>query len=165
MLTGNLEKIVEHGRRADGIVRSMLQHSRGGSDDWQATDLNALIEEALNLAYHGARAQDPNFDVKLERDLDLNLVSVDVVPQELTRVLLNLIGNGFYAATERSRESDGTYRPALKVTTREFGESVEVRVRDNGVGVPPGTSCSSPSSRPSRPARAPGLGCRSATRS
>jgi len=137
MLTGNLEKIVEHGRRADGIVRSMLQHSRGGSDDWQATDLNALIEEALNLAYHGARAQDPNFDVKLERDLDLNLVSVDVVPQELTRVLLNLIGNGFYAATERSRESDGTYRPALKVTTREFGESVEVRVWDNGIGIPP----------------------------
>jgi signal transduction histidine kinase len=137
MLTGNLEKIVEHGRRADGIVRSMLQHSRGGSDDWQATDLNALIEEALNLAYHGARAQDPNFDVKLERDLDLRLASVDVVPQELTRVLLNIIGNGFYAATERSRESDGAYRPALKVTTREFGESVEVRVRDNGIGIPP----------------------------
>jgi PAS domain S-box-containing protein len=137
MLTGNLEKIVEHGRRADGIVRSMLQHSRGSSDDWQTTDLNALVEEALNLAYHGARAQDPNFDVTLERDLDLNLASVDVVPQELTRVLLNLIGNGFYAANKRSREGDGTYRPALKVTTCEFGESVEVRVRDNGIGIPP----------------------------
>jgi signal transduction histidine kinase len=136
MLTGNLEKIVEHGRRADGIVRSMLQHSRGGSDDWQATDLNALIEEALNLAYHGARAQDPNFDVTLERDLDLRLASVDVVPQEVTRVLLNLIGNGFYAASKRSQEGDGTYRPALKVTTREFGECVEVRVRDNGIGIP-----------------------------
>jgi signal transduction histidine kinase len=137
MLTGNLEKIVEHGRRADGIVRSMLQHSRGGSDDWQAADLNALVEEALNLAYHGARAQDPNFDVTVERDLDLNLASVDVVPQELTRVLLNLIGNGFYAANKRSREGGGTYRPALRVTTREFGESVEVGVRDNGVGIPP----------------------------
>ena len=114
----------------------MLQHSRGASDDWQATDLNALVEEALNLAYHGARAQDPNFDVTLERDLDRNLAPVDVVPQELTRVLLNLIGNGFYAANKRSRESDGTYRPALKVTTREFGESVEVRVCDNGVGIP-----------------------------
>jgi PAS domain S-box-containing protein len=136
MLTGNLEKIVEHGRRADGIVRSMLQHSRGGSDDWQPTDLNALAEEALNLAYHGARAQDPNFDIALEHDLDSNLAPVDVVPQELTRVLLNLIGNGFYAANKRSRESDGGYRPALKVTTREFGESVEVRVRDNGVGIP-----------------------------
>ena len=136
MLTGNLEKIVEHGRRADGIVRSMLQHSRGGSDDWQATDLNALVEESMNLAYHGARAQDPNFDIALEHDLDSKLAPVDVVPQELTRVLLNLIGNGFYAANKRSRESDGAYRPALKVTTREFGESVEVRVRDNGVGVP-----------------------------
>ena len=135
MLTGNLEKIVEHGRRADGIVRSMLQHSRGSSEDRQPTDLNALAEEALNLAYHGARAQDPNFDIALEHDLDSNLAPVDVVPQELTRVLLNLIGNGFYAAEKRSRESDGTYRPA-QVTTREFGESVEVRVRDNGVGIP-----------------------------
>jgi signal transduction histidine kinase len=137
MLTGNLEKIVEHGRRADGIVRSMLQHSRGSSEDRQPTDLNALAEEALNLAYHGARAQDPNFDIALERDLDRNLAPLDVVPQELTRVLLNLIGNGFYATNKRSRESDGTYRPELKITTREFGESVEVRVRDNGVGVPP----------------------------
>ena len=137
MLTGNMEKIVEHGRRADGIVRSMLQHSRGGSDDWQPTDLNALAEEALSLAYHGARAQDPNFNITLERDLDLNLAPVDVVPQELTRVLLNLIGNGFYAASKRSREGDGTYRPALKVTTRELGECVEVRVRDNGIGIPP----------------------------
>jgi two-component system, NtrC family, sensor kinase len=137
MLTGNLLKIVEHGRRADGIVRSMLQHSRGGSDDWQSTDLNALAEEALNLAYHGARAQDQSFDIALERDLDCNLAPVDVVPQELTRVLLNLVGNGFYAANKRSSESDGTYRPALKVTTREFGESVEVRVRDNGIGILP----------------------------
>ena len=137
MLTGNLEKIVEHGRRADGIVRSMLQHSRGGSGDWQATDLNALVEEALNLAYHSARSQDHSFDITLERDLDRDLAPVDVVPQEMTRVLLNLIGNGFYAANKRSREDDGTYRPALKVTTREFGESVEVRVRDNGIGIPP----------------------------
>jgi len=137
MLTGNMEKIVEHGRRADGIVRSMLQHSRGGSDDWQATDLNLLVEEALNLAYHGARAQDPNFNITLERDLDLNLAPIDVVPQELTRVLLNLISNGFYAADKRSREGDGAQRPALKVTTRELGESVEVRVRDNGIGIPP----------------------------
>jgi PAS domain S-box-containing protein len=137
MLTGNLEKIVEHGRRADGIVRSMLQHSRGGSDDWQATDINALVEEALNLAYHGARSQDQNFDIALERDLDRDLVPVDVVPQEMTRVLLNLIGNGFYAANKRSGAGDGTYRPTLKVTTREFGDSVEVRVRDNGIGIPP----------------------------
>src|SRR5262249_22435316 len=109
MLTGNMEKIVEHGRRADGIVRSMLQHSRGGSDDWQATNLNALVEEALNLAYHGARSQDQNFDIALERDLDRELALIEVVPQELTRVLLNLIGNGFYAAKKRSPEGGGTF--------------------------------------------------------
>ncbi|WFU45985.1 PAS-domain containing protein (plasmid) [Bradyrhizobium sp. CB82] len=137
MLTGNLKRIVEHGRRADGIVRSMLQHSRGSSGEWQATDLNMLVEEALNLAYHGARAQDQSFDITLERNLDRDLAPVDVVPQELTRVLLNLIGNGFYAANKRSRENDGAYRPELKITTREFGESVEVRVRDNGIGIPP----------------------------
>jgi signal transduction histidine kinase len=136
MLTGNLEKIAEHGRRADGIVRSMLQHSRGGSSDWQATDLNSLVEEALNLAYHGARSQDQNFDIALEHDFDRNLELVDVVPQEMTRVLLNLIGNGFYAANRRSGAGLGTYRPALKVTTREFGDRVEVRVRDNGIGIP-----------------------------
>jgi signal transduction histidine kinase/methyl-accepting chemotaxis protein len=136
MLTGNLKKIVEHGRRADGIVRSMLQHSRGSSEDWQATDLNALVEEALNLAYHGARAQDQSFSVALERDFDRNLALVEVVPQELTRVLLNLIGNGFYATSKRSREGDGTYRPTLKITTREFGESIEVRISDNGIGIP-----------------------------
>jgi PAS domain S-box-containing protein len=137
MLTGNLQKIVEHGRRADGIVRSMLQHSRGGSDDWQATDLNALVVEALNLAYHGARAQDQNFDVILERDLAPDLAPVDLVPQEMTRVLLNLIENGFYAANQRSGAGDATYRPTLRVTTRELGDSVEIRVRDNGVGILP----------------------------
>ena len=136
MLTGNLEKIVEHGRRADGIVRSMLQHSRGSSENRQPTDLNALVEETLNLAYLGARAQDQSFDITLERDLGRDLAPVEVVPQELTRVLLNLISNGFYAANKRSREGDGTCRPALKVTTREFGEGIEVRVRDNGIGIP-----------------------------
>ena len=136
MLTGNLEKIAEHGRRADGIVRSMLQHSRGGSGDWQATDLNALIEEALNLAYHGARAQDQRFNITMERDFDRNLVPIDVVPQDVMRVFLNLVGNGFYAANKRSRAGDGTFRPVLKVTTREAGDAVEIRVRDNGIGIP-----------------------------
>jgi GAF domain-containing protein/nitrogen-specific signal transduction histidine kinase len=135
MLTGNLEKIAEHGRRADGIVRSMLQHSRGGSGDWQATDLNALVEEALNLAYHGARAQDQSFNITMERELDQNLAPVEIVPQDVMRVFLNLIGNGFYAANKRSRAGDGTYRPVLKVTTRDLGESIEIGVRDNGVGI------------------------------
>ena len=136
MLTGNLEKIAEHGRRADGIVRGMLQHSRGSSGDWQAADLNALLEESLNLAYHGARAQDQDFNVTLELDLDRKLAPIDVVSQDVSRVLLNLISNGFYAVTKRSREADGTFRPALKIATRELADGVEIRVRDNGVGIP-----------------------------
>jgi two-component system, NtrC family, sensor kinase len=136
-LTGNLQKIAEHGRRADGIVRGMLQHSRGSSGDWQATDLNALVEETSNLAYHGARAQDQNFNVTLELDLDRNLAPVEIVPQDVSRVLLNLISNGFYAVNKRGREGDGTFCPLLKIATRELGEGVEVRVRDNGVGIPP----------------------------
>jgi PAS domain S-box-containing protein len=135
MLTGNLKKIAEHGRRADGIVKSMLQHSRGGSGDWQASDLNALVEEALNLAYHGARAQDQNFNVTMEREFDQNLALIDVVPQDMMRVFLNLIGNGFYAANKRRSEADGAFRPVVRVATREVGDVVEVRVRDNGVGI------------------------------
>ena len=136
MLTGNLEKIAEHGRRADGIVRGMLQHSRGSSGDWQATDLNALVEESLNLAYHGARAQDQDFKVTWELDLDRKLAPIEIVSQDVSRVLLNLISNGFYAITKRSREGDGTFRPSLKITTCEFAEGIEIRVRDNGVGIP-----------------------------
>jgi two-component system NtrC family sensor kinase len=136
MLTGNLEKIAEHGRRADGIVRGMLQHSRGGSGDWQATDLNALVEESLNLAYHGARAQDQEFNVTLDLDLDRKLAPIEIVPQDVSRVLLNLISNGFYAITQRGLEGDGAFRPLLKIATRECDEGVEIRVRDNGVGIP-----------------------------
>jgi two-component system NtrC family sensor kinase len=135
MLTGNLQKIAEHGRRADGIVRSMLLHSRGGSGEWQSVDLNGLIEETLNLAYHGARAQDQSFNITMERDLDPKLAPIEVVPQDITRVFLNLFGNGFYAAAKKSREAGD--RPVLKVATRELGEQVEIRVRDNGTGIPP----------------------------
>ena len=134
-LTGNLERIAEHGRRADGIVKSMLAHSRGGAGDWQTVDLNGLVEEALNLAYHGARAQDQNFNIKLERDFDSALAPIEIVPQDMTRVFLNLIGNGFYAATKKSREPGS--RPVLSVTTRARDEAVEIRVRDNGTGIAP----------------------------
>jgi PAS domain S-box-containing protein len=137
MLTSNLEKIAEHGKRADGIVKSMLEHSRGGSGDWRSVDLNTLIEEALNLAYHGARAQDQSFNITMERDLDRSLAPIEVVPQDVTRVFLNLIGNGFYAAAKRSREAGAGFRPVLKVTTRDLGDAVEVRVRDNGTGIAP----------------------------
>ena len=114
MLTSNLDKITEHGRRADGIVQSMLQHSRGGSGDWQEVDLNALVDEALNLAYHGARAEDQSFNITMERDLDRALAPIEVVPQDVTRVFLNLIGNGFYAANKRSREAGDGFRPGAQ---------------------------------------------------
>ena len=101
-------------------------------------DLNALIDEALNLAYHGARAQDDSFNITLERQLDPELRRIELAPQEMTRVFLNLFGNGFYAANKRARENgDGSFRPTLTVATRDLGEAVEVRVRDNGTGIPP----------------------------
>ncbi len=138
MLTGNLEKIQEHGKRADGIVKSMLAHSRGGSGDRREADLNALVEELLNLAYHGARAQDQNFNITLERDYDKAMKPIELVPQDVTRVLLNLCGNGFYAANKRRKEGgDEAFRPVLKVSTGDLGDAVEVRIRDNGTGIPP----------------------------
>jgi GAF domain-containing protein/nitrogen-specific signal transduction histidine kinase len=138
MLTGNLAKIAEHGRRADGIVKSMLAHSRGASGERQSADINALVEEALNLAYHGARAQDQNFNITLERDLERGIAPIELAPQEVTRVFLNLFGNGFYAANKRWHETaDAAFRPVLKVATRDLGNAIEVRVRDNGTGIPP----------------------------
>jgi two-component system NtrC family sensor kinase len=138
LLTGNLAKIVEHGRRADGIVKSMLAHSRGGRGDWQESNINALVEEALNLAYHGARAQDQDFNVTLERDFAPEAKLIEVVPQDVTRVFLNLFGNGFYATRKRHLGGvDAGYRPTLRVSTRDLGEAVEVRVRDNGTGIQP----------------------------
>jgi len=137
MLTANLDKIAEHGKRADGIVKSMLAHSRGASGERQRADLNALTEEALNLAYHGARAQDPNFNITIEREFDRTIAPIELVPQDISRMLLNLFGNGFYAADQRRREAaDATFRPVLKVITRDLGNEVEIRVRDNGTGIP-----------------------------
>jgi GAF domain-containing protein/nitrogen-specific signal transduction histidine kinase len=138
MLTGNLDKITEHGRRADGIVQSMLLHSRGGSGERQRVDLNALVDEALNLAYHGARAQDQDFNITLERDFAASMPPVELVPQDMMRVFINLIGNGFHAARQRQKDADGTgFSPLLKVATRDLGDAVEVRVRDNGAGIRP----------------------------
>jgi signal transduction histidine kinase len=137
MLTGNLEKIAEHGQRADNIVKSMLEHSRGVTSERRKVDLNKLIEEALNLAYHGARAQDQSFNITLERKYDRDLAEIELVPQEVNRVFINLIGNGFYAATKRQRDRGGPdFRPTLTVVTRDLGGAVEVRIRDNGIGIP-----------------------------
>ena len=115
----------------------MLEHSRGSSGERRMVDLNALIDEALNLAYHGARAQDQSFNITLERDFGEGIAPIEVNPQDMTRVFLNIFSNGFYAATKRARDGgDAGFVPTLKVTTRDAGEAVEIRVRDNGTGIP-----------------------------
>jgi signal transduction histidine kinase len=115
----------------------MLEHSRGASGERHVVDLNALINEALNLAYHGGRAQDQTFNVTLERDFDPAIAPIELVPQDITRVCLNLFGNGFYATTKRQKEgNDPTFKPTLKVSTQDLGDGVEIRIRDNGIGIP-----------------------------
>ena len=137
-LQGNLDKVVQHGKRADAIVKNMLLHSQQGSGEHRPVDVNALVEESLNLAYHGARAEKQGFTITLERSLDPSAGEVDVFPQEITRALLNLISNGFYAATKRKAEANGgDCEPTLAATTKSLGDSVEIRIRDNGTGIPP----------------------------
>ena len=137
-LRGNLDKVVQHGKRADAIVKNMLLHSRQGSGEHRPVDINALVEESLNLAYHGARAEKQGFNITLERSFDPAAGEVDLFPQEITRVLLNLISNGFYAATKRKADPNGgDYEPALVAATKSLGDSVEIRIRDNGTGIPP----------------------------
>jgi signal transduction histidine kinase len=117
----------------------MLLHSRQGSGEHRPVDINALVEESLNLAYHGARAEKQGFNINLERSFDPAAGEVDLFPQEVTRVLLNLISNGFYAATRRKAEADGgyNYEPTLSAATKSLGDGVEIRIRDNGTGIPP----------------------------
>jgi len=137
-LRGNLDKIVQHGKRADSIVKNMLLHSREGSGEHRPVDINAVLEESLSLAYHGARAEKQGFNITLERSFDPAAGEVDLFPQEITRVFLNLISNGFYAATKRKNEiADGTYEPTLAAATKNLGDRVEIRIRDNGTGIPP----------------------------
>jgi signal transduction histidine kinase len=137
-LKANLGKIAQHGKRADSIVKNMLLHSREGSGEHRPVDVNALVEESLNLAYHGARAEKQGFNITLERAFDPAAGEVDLYPQEVTRVLLNLISNGFYAATKRKAQADGeNFEPTLAAATKNLGDRVEIRIRDNGTGIPP----------------------------
>ena len=137
-LRSNLDKVMQHGKRADAIVKNMLLHSREGSGEHRIVDINALVEESLNLAYHGARAEKQGFTITLERSLDPAAGAADVFPQDITRALLNLILNGFYAATKRKAETNGgDYEPTLTASTKNLGDRVEIRIRDNGTGIPP----------------------------
>jgi two-component system, NtrC family, sensor kinase len=138
-LRGNLDKVVQHGKRADAIVKNMLLHSRHGSEEHRLMDINAIVEESLNLAYHGARAEKQGFNITMEKSFDPAAGEVDVFPQDITRVLLNLISNGFYAAARRKADADGGdgYEPTLAAGTRDLGDSVEITIRDNGTGIPP----------------------------
>ena len=138
MLQGNLDKVVQHGKRADSIVKNMLMHSREGSGEHRFVDINAIVEESLNLAYHGARAEKQGFNITLGRSFDPAAGQVDLYPQEITRVLLNLISNGFYAATKRKGQTTNeSYEPTLAAATKDLGDRVEIRIRDNGTGIPP----------------------------
>jgi signal transduction histidine kinase len=115
----------------------MLLHSREGSGERRSVELNAIVEDSLNLAYHGARAENQEFKIKLERSFDPAAGQIDLFPQEITRVLLNLISNGFYAATKRKAEMTEGYEPTLAAATSNLGDRVEIKIRDNGGGIPP----------------------------
>ena len=137
-LRGNLNKVVQHGKRADAIVKNMLQHSRESTGEHRPVDINALVEESLNLAWHGARAEKQGFDITLQHFFDPSAGEVDVFPQDIRRALLNLISNGFYAASKRRDETNGgDYEPTLSASTKNLGDRVEITIRDNGTGIAP----------------------------
>ena len=136
MLDGNLDKVVSHGKRADSIVKNMLLHSREGSGERRSVDINAMVEESLNLAYHGARAEKPGFNVTLERRFDPNAGAAELYGQEMSRVLLNIIGNAFYATSKRREKEGDAYVPTVTASTRDLGDKVAIAIRDNGTGIP-----------------------------
>ena len=137
-LRGNLDKVVQHGKRADAIVKNMLQHSREGTGEHRSVDINALVEESLNLAWHGARAEKQGFEITIRQSFDSSAGEVDIFPQDIRRALLNVIANGFYAATKRRAATNGgDYEPTLAASTKNLGDRVEIGIRDNGTGIAP----------------------------
>ncbi len=136
-LSGNAKKINEHGKRADGIVRSMLLHSRGQAGERQPTDINAMLDEYVNLTFHGMRAQDSSFNVTIERDFASDVGKVEAIPQDLSRVFLNLLNNACYAVNEKAKKNGAGFVPTLRVSSVNLGDAVEIRIRDNGMGIPP----------------------------
>lgn len=132
----NMEKINHHGRRADGIVKGMLQHSRKNTGERELTDLNKLTDEYLRLAYHGFRAKDKGFNATIKTDFDTNLNNTTVVPQDMGRVFLNLLTNAFYAVNEKKQKIPEGFEPTIHVATKNFSDHVEISVKDNGMGIP-----------------------------
>ena len=132
----NLQKVKEHSQRADGIVRSMLEHSRGGPGDWRETDLNALLKQYVDLSYHAVRASNTDFNVTLTQDLDPDMGMLTVVPQDIGRVFLNLVNNACQALDEKRQNSDGGFEPELRITSRRLEDHAEFDIRDNGPGIP-----------------------------
>ena len=132
----NVAKIEEHGRRADSIVSSMLMHSRGQPGQWQLTDLNALLDQYVKLAYHGLRARDASFTIHLDTDYDPTVGRINVIPQDLSRVFLNIANNACYAAYARKHAEGDAFTATVRAATRNLGDQVEIRIRDNGNGVP-----------------------------
>lgn len=135
-LEENLRKINAHGKRADSIVKNMLLHSSGTRGEHRPTDINALLDEYVGLAYHAFRAKDPNFNITIEKDYDASLGMIDVVPQDISRVFLNIVNNGCYAAHEKQREMGDSFSPTVRIQSRNLGDFCEIRIRDNGKGIP-----------------------------
>ena len=137
MLKGNLDKVQQHGKRADAIVKNMLMHSRESSGERRSANINAIIEDSLNLAYYGARAEKKDFEVTLQRSFDPAAGEVDMYPQDMTRAILNLVSNSLYALIKRNGELGKGYEPTLTASTKNIGgDRVEIRIRDNGGGIP-----------------------------
>jgi signal transduction histidine kinase len=135
-LKQNLEKINHHGKRADSIVKGMLLHSRGTSGEKTLTDINDLLDQYVNLAYHGMRATNKEFNITIEKDYDETLEKINVVPQDISRVFLNIINNACYAAYDKRKKDGDGFSPVLKVSTKKLGDKVEIRIGDNGNGIP-----------------------------
>jgi signal transduction histidine kinase len=132
----NEQKINFHGKRADAIVKGMLQHSRSSSGVKEPTDINALADEYLRLAYHGLRAKDKNFNATMKTDFDETIGNINIIPQDIGRVVLNLITNAFYAVTERKKQAGDGYEPVVSVSTKKIDDKVFVSIKDNGNGIP-----------------------------
>jgi signal transduction histidine kinase len=133
----NEKRINHHGKRADSIIKAMLQHSRSSTGEQELTDINALANEYIKLSYHGFRAKDKNFTATITTEFDNTIEKINIVPQEIGRLLLNLYNNAFYAVSEKRRGAKEDYEPTVSVTTKKLPKDVEIKVRDNGIGIPP----------------------------